>query len=183
MNRAAPILPVRTWWVIPFMRVDEPSGNLRSMKHKELERWLASLMTSLGFREKAGSWFREHEETVLVVSLQKSDYGWQYYLNFGIWLKRLGEQRFPKEHLCHVRVRLTGLLDESKREPVASALDLENVLITSEEREAILSEISDDIIRPFISAAASLSGIAELRRRGVLDSAFVHRAAQDELNE
>ena len=66
-----------------------------------------------GFKKAAGSWYSDRPETVLVVNLQKSQYGYSFYINLGIWLKAVGESVAPKEHHCHVRkmIIVTGIVE------------------------------------------------------------------------
>lgn len=55
---------------------------------------LEDVLGPAGFTRKGDSWYRRSEEIVEVVNLQKSQWGAQFYLNYGIWLRALGEEPF-----------------------------------------------------------------------------------------
>ena len=59
-----------------------------------------------GFIKKRGSWYFNGAETILVVNLQKSNYGKQYYVNLAVYVKQFGEERFPKERVDWAAARL-----------------------------------------------------------------------------
>lgn len=75
-------------------------------------------------RKRDTSWYRSCAETLLVVNLQKSDLGGQYYVNLGVALPALTPGEFPREELCQLRMRLDRIVDD--RESLVAALDLEN---------------------------------------------------------
>jgi hypothetical protein len=50
----------------------------------------------------------------VAVGLQKSDHEEKYYINFGVWVKRLGAATFPKEHQCRIQSRLTSLFTDDQ---------------------------------------------------------------------
>lgn len=66
-------------------------------------------MKASGFVKKGGSWYSTSNDAVIVVELQKSQYGPKYYVNIAWWLRLLGNASAPKEHACHVRTRLARL--------------------------------------------------------------------------
>ena len=65
-----------------------------------------------GFIKKGDSWYFSGTETTLVANLQKSNYGNQYYVNLAVYVKQFGEEQFPKEHKCHIRMRLDALVTD-----------------------------------------------------------------------
>ena len=134
-----------------------------------------------GYLRRSKTWHLDAEETTLVVDLQKSDFGLQYYVNLAAFVKTLGNIRFPKEWKCHVRIRLASLepLDEYF---VARVLDLENKEFEMVERQKILFEYIQDHAIPFLKSLGTLSGIIQAHVQGVLDNAFVHRDVTSQLN-
>src|SRR5262245_50495126 len=66
-------------------------------------------LKNAGFTKKSGSWYHDKSDAILVANLQKSNYGDQYYVNLAIWLKALGDAQYPKEHKCHIGLRLDSL--------------------------------------------------------------------------
>jgi hypothetical protein len=85
-----------------------------------------------GFQRKGDSWFRRTDEVVEIVNLQKSQYGPLYYLNYALWLRALGEEQFPREERCHVRMRADNIV--SSEAQLARLLDLRSDLGESERR-------------------------------------------------
>jgi hypothetical protein len=60
--------------------------------------------------KKSGSWYRRSDETIVVLNLQKSNYGPSYYVNVAIWLLAAGPADAPKPSHCHVQTRLERLV-------------------------------------------------------------------------
>src|SRR5262245_58564158 len=87
-----------------------------------------------GFVKRSGTWYLNREQTLLVANLQKSQYGDKYYINLAVWMKKLGEQRFPKEHLCHIRLRLTSIVDGA----LEKALDGEDRSSSEMDRQVVI---------------------------------------------
>lgn len=124
-----------------------------------------------GFKKASGSWYSDRPETVLVANLQKSQYGSSYYINLGVWLKAIGEVAAPKEHHCHVRIRLESIVSERFRE----ALDLENPAMDEESRRMIIATGIIDEAIPWLEACSSIDGIRRMLDEGRLSKAMVHR--------
>ena len=57
---------------------------------------------SLGLEQRMGSWYRVEDNLVASVDLQKSQYGPQYYVIIGLFLKPLMTERLPKPQNAHV---------------------------------------------------------------------------------
>ena len=135
------------------------------------------------FLRKANIWHRELEETFLVVDVQKSNYGEQYYVNLGILVKRLPLVRDrlpPKENECHVRLRLEALSpDEEER--LKRLLDLEDQSIGPAERQEHVRALLADVAVPFLLGCGTRKGVAEAHRQGRLNHALVHRVVRESL--
>ncbi|MBV7519968.1 DUF4304 domain-containing protein [Ensifer sp. ENS12] len=59
---------------------------------------VSSLLKPLGFRRKSSSWYLENDETVLIVNVQRSQFGPQYYLNFSVVIRAISTVPQPKEY-------------------------------------------------------------------------------------
>ncbi|HEY4373098.1 MAG TPA: DUF4304 domain-containing protein [Burkholderiales bacterium] len=69
-----------------------------------------------GFQRSGKSLIREGADSTLVIGFQKSDFDEKYYINFGIWLKRLGPiSAHPKPNQCHLNLRLSAIFPEEVR--------------------------------------------------------------------
>lgn len=86
-----------------------------------LETAIAPSLKEKGFKKKAKTWWRQSPDVIQVLNLQKSPYGDNLYVNLGIYLKALGEEKAPPENRCHVRVRLERVALEERQRSVAAA--------------------------------------------------------------
>lgn len=68
---------------------------------------LAPFLKAVGFKKKRGSWHREQDDLIHVVNIQGSQWGADFYLNIGVYLKALGQESRPPEYRCHFRSRLS----------------------------------------------------------------------------
>ncbi|MBK8255163.1 MAG: DUF4304 domain-containing protein [Polyangiaceae bacterium] len=147
------------------------------MKSDAVSMALSDLVVAAGFVRKRDTWYRATEDLIQVLNVQKSRYGQQYYLNLGIWLKPLGEVQFPKENVCHVRIRARQL-DEATRAEFEKCLDLDSG-ITPEERENQIRRLVDDVVLPFFARCESIAQIRQVYNSGVLKRAAVLSTAQE----
>jgi len=85
-----------------------------------------------GFSKRRCTWYRRHPDTILVLDLQKSEYGGQYYINLAVALRALNPDEYPRENKCDIRLRLDDVVDDTER--MRGAFDLEDRSITADER-------------------------------------------------
>lgn len=131
-----------------------------------------------GFVGNASTWHKPLPDTILVVDLQKSQYGPQYYLNLGIWLKQLGRTQAPKEHQCHIRLRATSLPNEDAK-LLERALDLEDQSMSPEQREKFIVEYIQKEVLPFMEMTGTVDGVATAFGSSKLSRAMVHQKARE----
>ncbi len=125
---------------------------------------------SHGFHKKSGTWYRESEETMLVANLQKSQYSEVYYINIGVWVKALGGNALPKEHQCHIRVRLGSLAGKQSDK----ALNADDTSVSETERVVLILASIEQFGIPFMIANSSIPGIRNQLDSGNLSKALVH---------
>ncbi len=130
----------------------------------------------VGFEKKSGSWYWHGEEVIAVLNLQKSQYGPQYYVNVAFWLRQLGEERYPKEHKCHVRLRLEDVAPGAEDE-IGRLLDLEKPSSDEQRIEALLRLLLERL-GPVVERAGSVDGLRSLRDEGLLAGAAIVGPAQ-----
>jgi hypothetical protein len=127
---------------------------------------LQDCLGQANFHRKGKTWSFADEEVVQLVNLQKSQWGNQYYINFAIWLNRLGQPpKDLREHQCHIRLRASALLDDDTL--LKQALDLENQLDDRTRSEALKSILCGTLM-PFAPACRTLDGLREVYREGRL---------------
>lgn len=136
------------------------------------------------FRRKSSAWYRDLEETVLVVDVQKSNFGEQYYVNLGVLVKGLpanhGGKLPPKENQCHIRVRIEALKPDEE-EQLKRMLNLEDGSIGVAERQQGIAGAITRIALPFLTQCSTRAGIRDAGARGQLDPALVHRTIRDSI--
>lgn len=148
------------------------------MKSNVVKQAFTSTMKSAGFSKNGDAWFSDTNEAILVVNLQKSNFGDQYYVNLAIWLKALGNVRFPKEQHCHIRIRASALDPERQKYWEREVLNLEQRDIADEERFDLVRSFLEETALPFLATAGSLSELRRLALEGRLKSAAVLKSAQ-----
>ncbi|BAB51356.1 MULTISPECIES: DUF4304 domain-containing protein [Mesorhizobium] len=90
---------------------------------------LAETASHYGFRGvRATNFYREWPETICLLNLQKSSWGPQFYVNAAVWFTRLGPERRPKEHKCHIRWRVDSTMEDEQSKMFTQALNLEHPL-------------------------------------------------------
>src|SRR4051794_24856767 len=99
-----------------------------------------------GWEKKSGAWYRHRDEVVAVVDLQKSQYGPQYYVNVGFWLRELGDERYPKTWKSHVQVRLGSLLSGELCERAERLLDLDQDIPNDQRADDIAALLTESIV-------------------------------------
>lgn len=65
-----------------------------------------SFLELKGFKKKGNSLYRAEARQIHVIDFQRSHFGNGIYVNLAIWLNDLGEAKYPKEQICHIRTRL-----------------------------------------------------------------------------
>jgi hypothetical protein len=72
----------------------------------EQTKALAQLLKPIGFKKRRATWHRATADTIQVVNVQGSQWGPEYYVNVGTYLRALGEEVAPPEFRCHIRSRI-----------------------------------------------------------------------------
>jgi uncharacterized protein DUF4304 len=142
------------------------------MNTSQLKRLFDAALSPAGFRRRKDSWYRLNEDVITVVNLQKSQWGGQFYINLGIYLRVLGNSISPPEYQCHVRARLTAIAGD-RMSPIEAALDLEGKEMPMEEREGILRRSLEEIALPFLNDRSTVPQLRGLHAKGQLERGAV----------
>jgi hypothetical protein len=133
-----------------------------SESQKDLEQAIARILKPLGYTKRAASWHRDREQVISVVNLQKSQWGEDWYLNLGVYLKALGDEPRPAEARCYVRCRAATLgAREMPRDPAGV--------------EALVAEVAV----PWLEALSTERGVVEFLASERAGVCFVHRRARE----
>lgn len=134
------------------------------MNNSSLESFVDRQLRPFEYAHKGSSWYNASADSVAVINLQKSQWGGQFYVNLGVYFLALGAERFPAEHKCHLRLRLSALDD---------ALNLEQTHLTDAEREKILGEALTQVAVPWLQERRRVTDIVLLDRADELGSVVV----------
>lgn len=104
--------------------------------------------------KRSGSWYRRSDETIVVLKLQKSNYGPRYYVNVAVWLLAAGPASAPKPSHCHIQTRLERLMPAGLQERLSALLDLDSPIGEDARREELLAMIGQHLL-PLVEAAAT----------------------------
>ncbi len=149
------------------------------MDIKLFKALINELISEAGFKKKSNNWYWANDDVIFVVNLQKSIYGMQFYLNFGVALRDLEIKEYPKENKSHIRFRLSSIVPVKKKKEVDAVFDLENNLFSDEKRREIISFYIRDVALPFLFSLSSKEGIAEAISSGKLSKAMVHKKVKE----
>ena len=139
---------------------------------QELMRVVDMVLRAHGFERRSCTWYRHHEDVILVVNVDKSPYGGQYFINLGLAIRSLNATDFPPEERCDIRIRLDRLAPN--REDVLKAFDLEGSDLKGAERgERIMHQIEVGArwlnrLTTTSAVAQALASDAGLRNRATL---------------
>jgi hypothetical protein len=148
-----------------------------------IEGTVAAVMKKNGFRRKSKSWYLRTDDTILVVNLQKSIYGDQYYVNLAVWLKALGENVFPKEYHCHIRSRVVAFDRDRQKYWEREVFDLDNTDMPDAERSQQIQSFLEEKALPFLLSCGSVEELRKLYREGRFEGIPVLIEAQKFLGE
>jgi len=143
-----------------------------------IKKAFSTSMKKAGFGKKSDGWYLSMDDTILVVNLQKSNFGEQYYINLAVWLNELGQITFPKEYQCHIRTRATLLEPERQKYWEDKVFNLENTEITEEERLELVQSFLENTAIPFLLSCGEVAELKRLHQEGQLKGAAVMANAQ-----
>lgn len=141
----------------------------RAEIRKELVETINKVLRVLDFKKKASTWKREFKEVIQIVNLQRSQFSFSFYLNLGIFIKRLEEDKSdPKEYECHHGNRFEFIAAEdggSKKETneIANYLNFEDTSMTPEEKIENVERIIEEKILPFFTEFDSSGPIINMK--------------------
>lgn len=141
----------------------------------KLKNAFAAALRKAGFVKKSNSWYRSGEDAIVVLNLQKSPYGDNYYLNVGISLKTLSSEPFPKENHCHIQMRADDFVGDD-------IMLLNRVLDLNEGNEQDLSgfiELMNQIILPLTSEFLCLDQLRDHYRKSTFKAALLFWQARE----
>jgi hypothetical protein len=116
------------------------------------------MLKAKGFRKTGATWHRDGNRLVQVFNIQKSQWGDQFYLNVGIYLRDLGNEARPTEYRCHVRCRAERLLGDGEFADLRECLDFDRPL-DRDQRYARLQQIVAERVLPWLDENRTLESL------------------------
>ena len=121
---------------------------------KELLSVLNNVLSLADYSKRDSTWYKNTPEVILVVNLQKSDFGGQYYINLGISFKAIQKEQYPQENKCHIRMRLDNLTPN--RDETLNIFNLEKC---SESQELLIIKVIQNVAVPWLEALITIEAI------------------------
>lgn len=143
-----------------------------------------SALKSSSFSRKTNMWYLDSPETVLVLDLQKSNFGDQYYVNLGIfakWVPSLVKKQPPRENECHIRARIDAVCPEGERSRFEKLFNLDDVSIGDDARREHVESVVSKFVVPFLLQCRTRDGVVRAYRDGSLSKFLIQKSVRDSL--
>jgi len=124
---------------------------------------LQQALLPFGFSRKSSSWYLDEGTLLKVIHLQRSSYSALYYVNLGIYFKTLGSEKYPKQHHCHLTMRMANHVVGSTVD-YEYLFDLEHLAISVEELHAALIHCVKDVLLLQLGLMTSKEGLLMIAR-------------------
>jgi len=147
------------------------------METTEFKKIFGEISKENGFERAYEGWFKESPEVILVLDLQKSNFGNYYYLNIKLFIQGTFGNVYSKSKQL---VKTDGG-DIFLRHPdnYSNLLDLD-APFSDIDRKAGLRNMFNDFIVPFSNKSSTKEGIKELHKNEQL---FILPAVNEELGK
>ncbi|NNM44205.1 MAG: DUF4304 domain-containing protein [Chlamydiae bacterium] len=142
----------------------------------EFKKMFGEIAKENGFERAYEGWFREFDEVIHVLDLQKSNFGCYYYLNIKLFIQGV----FGNIYVKSKKLVKTDCGNIFLRQPnnYSKLLNLDIELADIDRKEG-LKEMFRDFIVPFSSKTSTKTGIKKLHEKGEL---FILPAVKQELD-
>jgi hypothetical protein len=133
------------------------------MDSKEFKKIFGEVAKTIGFESAFGGWFMESAESIVVIDLQKSNFGDYYEMNIKVYIQGMFGHSYPINK--DLVKKDTG--DVFRRQPseYKDVLDFD-VSMDDEKRRNRLEKLFTEFIVPFTNKAMSKSGLKTLAENG-----------------
>lgn len=143
------------------------------MNRRDLESWITVTLTGHGFRLGRYGWYLPGADWLVMVSLDQSPYGGQYYITLAASPRDLIDGSEPREHQFHFRVRMESLVPDAT--DLLSALDLEGTGLPPEGRRRIITDALITHGLPLLLSLRTPKGLAHAMESHPRAAAFMIR--------
>lgn len=146
------------------------------MDSKEFKKLFGEIAKFNKFESAFGGWFKDSTESIIVLDLQKSNFGDYYEMNIKIYIQGM----FGNNYSISKNLVKKDIGDVFTRQPPEynSVFDFDN-LMDNEKRKEKLEQLFSEFIIPFADKALTKSGIRELAEE---EKIFLLPAVKKELS-
>lgn len=144
------------------------------MENKDFKKSFNEIAKKHGFESAFGGWFKESDECIAAIYLQKSNYGNYYELNIKIFIQGMfGEYYKKSKSLKNAVSDILGRQPEEYKD----TFDLESSIECSA-RKNKLEKLFNDFLVPFVNTMLTREGI---KKCALADKDFLPPAVNKEL--
>ncbi len=133
----------------------------RAQTPSQMTKAVSVTLSDFGFERRGLFWHRSTQDLFQVVSLQKSAWGPQYYVNLGVTIREVDDSLPRVISKCHILGRLAMFLPG--RDPAEFVLDLD-CPVTAEKTIQILSALRM-LCRTFFDECRSVGQLRAFLRK------------------
>ncbi len=135
------------------------------MECNDFKKMFGETAKDNGFEKEFEGWFKEADEVIHVLDLQKSNFGKLYYLNIKLYIHGIFEKKYIRsKKLVKVDV---GTILIRQPDNYSYLLNLEKVLPDMDRKKG-LQDMFVNYIVPFCEKTSTKRGIIELNKKGEL---------------
>ncbi len=145
------------------------------MDSKEFKKIFDDIANKNGFEKAFGGWFRESDECINVLDLQKSNFGDYYELNIKIFVQSMFGNTYVKGK--DLVKKHTGDIFTRQPNNYKDVFDFD-ASMDDDKRKQRLEELFREFIKPFTDKALSRKGLKELEAQ---EKVFLLPAVKAEL--
>lgn len=133
------------------------------MDSKEFKKLFGEEAKFNSFESAFGGWFKDSVESIIVLDLQKSNFGDYYEMNIKIYIQGMFGNKYSKSK--NLVKRDVGNIFRRQPPEYNSVFDFD-LTMDDEKRKEKLGQLFRDFIVPFADKALSKSGLIELANNG-----------------
>lgn len=145
------------------------------MESKEFKNIFGLVAKSKGFESAYGGWFKESEECIIVLNLQKSNFGNYYQLMIKVYVQDLFGNKYSKSK--DLVKKDGGDIFRGEPPQYKSLFDLDHPMDDQDRKDKLVKSFYDFII-PFTDKALYRKGLKELADK---DDIFLLPAVKQQL--
>lgn len=147
---------------------------MASELNKQIQRVLAPVLKPYGFRKAGATWRRPYTDSIGVLNLQGSQWGWSFYVNVGVYFRALGGKAAPLEYDCQMRTRLDSLLPS--RDRLLQVLDCEDPIAEAKGFQELAAAVTNYGVA-WLDRVSTIAGARDYFRGAPKGSCLITKAA------